>query len=118
MSSDLEIKVRAIDGIDIIEMVGDVTATTGQLVEDAYLKISDEGGTRIVLAFNKDNYLNSGGIAFLIGIAAESRGREQVIRAAGLSEHFHKIFDMMGLTRYMELFPDLESTMVGFRDEG
>ena len=101
MSSDLETKVSAIDGIDIIEIIGDVTATTGQLVEDAYQKISDDGGTRIVLSFNKENYLNSGGIAFLIGIAAESKGTRQVIRAAGLSEHFHKIFDMMGLTRYM-----------------
>ena len=116
MSNDLQVTTTKEGEIVIIELVGDVTAVTGQLVEDAYKKASDDGSLKIVLAFNEDNYLNSGGIAFLIGIAAESRGREQVIRAAGLSEHFHKIFDMMGLARYMELFPDLSSALKGFLD--
>jgi anti-anti-sigma factor len=97
-------------------MLGDVTATTGQIVEDAYNKASDEGGMKFILSFNGDNYINSGGIAFLIGIAAESKGKAQVIRVAGLSDHFQKIFDMMGLTRYMDLFPTLESAIEGFPD--
>jgi anti-anti-sigma factor len=114
MKNDLEVTIQEKDGIHVIEMIGDVTAETGQMVEYAYQKISDEGGIRIVLSFREENYLNSGGIAFLIGIAAESKGRGQVIHATGLSEHFHKIFDMMGLTRYMDLFPDLDSATEGF----
>lgn len=116
MKNDLEVTIQERDGTQIIELIGDVTAETGQMVEYAYQKISDEGGTNIVLSFNNENYLNSGGIAFLIGIAAESKGKGQTIRAAGLSEHFHKIFDMMGLTRYVELFPDLDSALENFGD--
>jgi anti-anti-sigma factor len=114
MKNDLEVTIQDKDGIQVIELVGDVTAETGQMVEYAYHKISDGGGTRIILSFQEDNYINSGGIAFLIGIAAESKSKGQIIRAAGLSEHFHKIFDMMGLTRYMDLFPDLDSATEDF----
>jgi anti-anti-sigma factor len=116
MSQDLEIIIGEENGVRIINLVGDVTAVTGQLVEDAYNEISNQGAGKIVLDFAGDNYLNSGGIAFLIGIAAESQGKGQVIRVAGLSDHFHKIFDMMGLTRYMDLFPTLESAMEGFEE--
>ena len=116
MTQDLEIIISEDSGISIINLVGDVTAVTGQQVEDAYHDISDKGAKKVVLDFAGDNYLNSGGIAFLIGIAAESQGRRQVIRVAGLSEHFHKIFDMMGLTRYMDLFPTLENAMEGFEE--
>ena len=116
MKNDLKVKIQKRGVIGIIEMAGDVTANTGQLVEDAYKQICDDGVKKVVLAFNGHNYINSGGIASLIGIAAESKGREQVIRVAGLSEHFHKIFDMMGLTRYMELFPTLENAMEGFEE--
>jgi len=116
MKNDLEINVQNRGAVSIIEMAGDVTANTGQLVEEAYTKVSDEGAGKVVLVFNEENYINSGGIAFLIGIAAESKGRGQVIRAAGLSQHFSKIFDMMGLTRYMDLFPTLDSALEGFED--
>jgi anti-anti-sigma factor len=114
MKNNLEVSIYDKDGIQIIELIGDVTAETGQMVEYAYQNICEAGGTRIILSFNEDNYLNSGGIAFLIGIAAESKGKAQLIRVAGLSGHFHKIFDMMGLTRYMDLFPDLDSATEGF----
>jgi anti-anti-sigma factor len=116
MTNDLTVNTSEEGGIRIIAMIGDVTATTGQMVEDAYRKVSEGGATKIILAFNEDNYINSGGIAFLIGIAAESKGRGQEIRVAGLSEHFLKIFDMMGLSRYMDLFPTLENALEGFQD--
>ena len=53
-------------------------------------------------------------IAILIGIAAESRKTNQVIRMTGLSEHFQKIFGMVGLTRYAEVFPSEEAALDGF----
>jgi anti-anti-sigma factor len=116
MSQDLKINVSDESDVSIINLVGDVTAVTGQQVEDAYNDISDKGVKKVVLDFAGDNYLNSGGIAFLIGIAADSKATGQVIRVAGLSEHFHKIFDMMGLTRYMDIFPTLENAMEGFKE--
>jgi anti-anti-sigma factor len=114
MSKDLEIKTRNEGETVVIDLVGDVTAVTGQQVEEAYGEASEQGASKIVLAFNDDNYINSGGIAFLIGIAAASKNLGQEIRVSGLSPHFQKIFDMMGLTRYMELFPTLDDALEGF----
>jgi anti-anti-sigma factor len=114
MNKDLQISVSNQGEVGIINLTGDVTAVTGQQVEDAYHEVSEGGGTRVLFAFDGDNYINSGGIAFLIGIAAESKGRGQILRYSGLSEHFQKIFDMVGLTRYVEIFPTTEAALVDF----
>lgn len=111
---DIEISISKKDGVSIINIKGDVTAITGEAIEDAYQKVSTDGAKKILLYFDKDGYINSGGIAILIGIASESRKKEQTIRITGLSSHFQKIFDMVGLTKYTEIFPTEELALKEF----
>jgi len=114
MNKDIEVFISNKNDVSIIAIKGDVTANTGEAIEKAYQKVSSDGAKKLLLCFDKDCYLNSGGIAFLIGIAAESREKAQTIRMAGLSDHFKKIFHMMGLTKYTEIFPTEESALKDF----
>jgi anti-anti-sigma factor len=114
MSNDLEVATRNTGDVTIIDIKGDVTAITGEAIEEAYQQVTGEGTKKILLAFAPECYINSGGIAILIGMASESQDNEQVIRMTGLSEHFHKIFDMVGLTRYTALFPSEAAALEGF----
>ena len=111
---DIEISVSKKDDVSIINIKGDVTPITGEAIEDAYQKVSTEGAKKILLYFDKDGYINSGGIAILIGVASESMKNKQKIRITGLSSHFQKIFHMVGLTKYTEIFPSEESALKGF----
>ena len=114
MSNDLAIEKRTVGDVTVLDLVGDLTAVSGQALEDAYRKISGEPSTKILLHFSQEHYINSGGIAFMIGIAAEGKDKGQVIRISGLSDHFRKIFDMMGLTRYVEIFSTERDALEGF----
>jgi anti-anti-sigma factor len=114
MNRDLEISIRRNGTVSILDIKGDFTATTGGLVEEAYQQVTKEGVKKILLAFAGDNYINSAGIAVLISITADSRDKEQTIRITGLSDHFYKIFDMVGLTRYVTIFPSEEAALEGF----
>jgi anti-sigma B factor antagonist len=114
MNKDIEITTSQKSDISIINIKGDVTAVTAESIENAYQDISASGGKKILLHFDQGCYINSGGIAVLIGIVSESRKKEQVIRATGLSEHFQKIFNMVGLTKYIQIFPSTESALAGF----
>src|SRR5712691_4296041 len=105
MSNDIEVTIRDRDDVAIIDIKGDVTAVTGEAIEEAYQEVSLVGATKILLVFDQECYINSGGIAILIGIVSESQENKQIIRITGLSEHFQKIFDMVGLTRYTDIFP-------------
>jgi anti-anti-sigma factor len=112
--SNIEVSTNKKGEVSIIYIKGDVTTLTGGTLEDAYQKVSTEGTKKIILCFDRESYINSGGIAVLIGTAAESRNKGQKIRITGLSEHFQKIFNMVGLTRYTELFPSEEAALQDF----
>jgi anti-anti-sigma factor len=114
MSNDIEVTIHNKGDVAIINIKGDVTAVTAEAIEEAYQEVSLEGSTKILLVFDKECYINSGGIAILISIVSESRDNKQIIRITGLSEHFRKIFDMVGLTRYTAIFPSETAALAGF----
>jgi len=114
MSKDIEVSTRVKGEVSVIDIKGDVTALTGQPIEDAYKEVSNTGAKKILLCFDKKAYINSGGIAILIGLVSESRKKEQVIRLTGLSDHFQKIFSMVGLTKYTQIFPSEEAALEKF----
>jgi anti-anti-sigma factor len=114
MSNAIKVTIHNQGDVAIINIKGDVTAVTGEPIEEAYQAVTLAGSTKLLLVFHKECYINSGGIAILIGIVSESQNNKQIIRITGLSEHFHKIFDMVGLTRYTAIFPSEAAALAGF----
>ena len=114
MSKDIKVSISQLNDIIVIDIKGDITAVTGEVVQEAYMTDSIAEDTSILLRFAKDCYINSGGLAFLIDIASEGRKKGQKIAATGLSDHFQKIFHMVGLTRCISVFATEEEAMKGF----
>lgn len=114
MSKDIEVSTIHKGDVAIVNIKGDITATTGEVVADACNSDGVAGSKKILLSFGKECYINSGGLAFIIDIASAGRKKGQIIRAAGLSDHFQKIFHMVGLTRCVALFPTDKEAMEGF----
>ena len=114
MKKGIEVSTRQKGEVSIINIEGDFTTVTGKDVEDAYQKVSSDGLKKILICFDKEMYINSGGIHVLIGIVSESRKKEQTIRLTGLSDHFQKIFRLVGLAQYAEIFPSEESALKDF----
>ena len=114
MSKDIAVTLSLKGDVSILTIAGDVTPITGEVIEAAYRQASVAGARKILLLFNGENYINSGGIAILIGITAESRAAGQVVRVTGLSDHFRKIFAMVGLTKYAKVFLSEQEALDGF----
>ena len=114
MNKNIEVSTNQSGDISIIRIKGDVTSITGEVIEDAYQKLSPEGAQKILLCFDRECYINSGGIAVLIGMTSESRKKGQKIGITGISDHFRKIFDMVGLTRYTQVFPSEDAAIKEF----
>ena len=114
MSKEIEVTATTKGDVRVIAIGGDVTATTGEMLEEAYRNADSEGVKKILLLFDGENYINSGGIAILIGMAAESRKKDQQIRMTGLSAHFQKIFGMVGLTQYAAIYLSEQDALNNF----
>ncbi len=114
MKENMEISTRTKGDVTILHLKGDMTAATGKIVEDAYQKASMTGTKKILLFFDKENYINSGGIASLILIASESKKKGQKILMTGIISHYQKIFEMSGLLKYIKFYPSEEAALAGF----
>ncbi|MBW2505707.1 MAG: STAS domain-containing protein [Deltaproteobacteria bacterium] len=114
MSKDIQVSTSQKGDIAIISIKGDVTAVTGEVIGNAYHDVLISTAPKILLQFDKDCYINSGGLASLIDIASEGRKKAQKIHAYGLSDHFQKIFQMVGLTRCIPVFTTEEAAMSDF----
>ncbi len=61
-----EIKIETRDALTIMDIQGDVTAFSEPFLNDAYQKANTQGAGKILLKFDSNAYINSGGIAVLI----------------------------------------------------
>ena len=54
------------------------------------------------------------GIAILIGIVTVVNRNNQKLAVSGLSQHFQKIFRMVGLAQYADIYQDEDEAIKGF----
>ena len=111
MSDEIQVSIRERGVATVIDLVGDVTTFAEEAINQAYQSVSADGATNVIFNFRENDYINSAGIAILIGVVTEARKREQKLLMTGLSAHFQKIFRMVGLTQYADLFPTVDDAI-------
>ncbi len=96
-------QVRQIAGVWIVDFAGDITKFADQEIQGAYRQIPDQGKL-FALNFSHCDYINSAGIAVIISLITQARRKKQRVMAYGLTSHYHKLFYMVGLSDYVEIY--------------
>jgi anti-anti-sigma factor len=91
----------------MLNIQGDITSFSEPFLNQAYSEANDQGAEKILLNVEEGAYINSGGIAVLIQILAQTKKNNQQICITGLSEHFKKIFNMVGITKFADIHNDV-----------
>ena len=108
MQPSNEIKLEKKGEVTILNIRGDITSFSESFLNEAYQKANDKFARKILLKIDKDAYINSGGIAVLIQIMAKIKENKQLVGITGISEHFKKIFNMVGITKFAKLYATVE----------
>ena len=111
LEDELTVNTRQRDGVAIIDLVGDVTTFAEEKINSAYQQVTDQCSRTILLNFRQNDYINSAGIAILIGIVTEVNRNNQKLAVSGLSQHFQKIFRMVGLAQYASIYQDEDEAL-------
>ena len=112
--SSTKAHVRMHGDVAIIDIDGDLTPDAREVVESAHERITDQHALKLVLTFKSDAYINSGGIAVIINVAIAGTRVGQSIRLVQPSEHFQKIFTMVGLRQYVGIFSSEDEALADF----
>ena len=81
----------------IIDIKGDITAQSEDVLMDAYGRANESGARVVVLNFTDLDYMNSGGIGLLVTLLVRANRRSQQLLAFGLSDHYRQIFELTRL---------------------
>ncbi len=112
---ELEARVRHHNGTAIIDLRGELDAEAEDALDRAYGEATasgaEHGSSHVLLNFEQVSYMNSKGIALLIGLLMRARGEDRQVLACGLSDHYREIFTITRLVDYMAPFPDEASAL-------
>lgn len=81
----------------VIDIKGDMTAASEDVLMEAYARASADGVRAIVLSFTELDYMNSGGIGLLVTLLVRAQRQRQRMLAYGLSDHYRQIFELTRL---------------------
>ena len=85
------------EGARVIQIKGDITSASEDVLMDAYGRASESGVRAIVLSFAELDYMNSGGIGLLVTLLVRAQRQRQRVLAFGLSDHYRQIFELTRL---------------------
>jgi stage II sporulation protein AA (anti-sigma F factor antagonist) len=116
MAQELKATARQVGPITVLDLRGDVTMFAEAELTRAYHLAVDTGARDIVLDFSGTEYINSAGIAIIISLLTEARASGVALVISGLSSHYQKIFRMVGLTQYAEVYDNDEAAIAGLKN--
>ncbi|PKL39110.1 MAG: anti-sigma factor antagonist [Spirochaetae bacterium HGW-Spirochaetae-1] len=94
-----------IENIPIIVIEGDMTSDADADVKKVYSELMDQHNIdKIIVNFEKTKYINSSGIATLINIIQNINDKNGKIAFVGMSDHFKKVMDIVGITDFVQIF--------------
>lgn len=99
-----DVNVRHQPRAAIIELRGEINAAAEPALIAAYTHAEQDTPELIVLNFEQVDYMNSTGIALIVGLLARARKSKRQIAACGLSAHYREIFEITRLADYMPVF--------------
>ena len=102
--NDIQINLRLEDHVALMDLKGDVTALAEKKILAAYERAVAQRAKLVILNFSEVQYLNSSGMAIMITLLNQAQAQGRALRAFGLTPHYQKIFEMVGLLKYIPHF--------------
>jgi anti-sigma B factor antagonist len=101
-----EAEVRTKDGLVVLDLRGEIDGSADEALNGAYETAIAGDPKRVLFRFDEVTYINSTGIALLVGLLAEARRSERAVLACGLTDHYKEIFEITRIADFITIFDD------------
>lgn len=105
--------IRAVAGSAIIDLRGEINSQADQALNQAYTQATIDEPASVILNFTNVGYINSTGIALLVGLLAQARKARRPLHVYGLNEHYLEIFQITRLADFMHVFDSEAAALAG-----
>ena len=112
VQSQNDITLEEHGSVVTLDMKGDINSYSEPFLMKAYEDATERGARKILIKVDSEGYVDSGGIAVLIQILALADSAKQTIAFTGLTKQIKKIFKMVGITRYANVYDSVENAVL------
>ena len=95
--------VEGMNGTAVIKLSGEINSKADAALSEAYNEAEAQDPAGITLDFQQVDYINSTGIALIVGLLARARAAHRPLAAVGLSDHYREIFTITRLSDFIEI---------------
>ena len=94
----------------VVHLTGTVNRLAKDGLEGAYEEATSRPG-RVLLDFGDVDYINSTGIAVIVGVLARARAEGRQVGAFGLTDHYREVFQITRLADFMAIYEDEDAAV-------
>jgi anti-sigma B factor antagonist len=101
-------------GIAVVRFEGSLDTKTAAAAQEYLDRTIDGGAAKVLLSFDKVDFVSSAGLRVLLLTAKKLRARSGGMRVCGLNESVAEVFAISGLTTIFKVFPTEERALADF----
>ena len=95
----------------VVRLTGQIDRDAASSLGTAYDTASSTDPQVVVLDFTDVDYINSTGIALVVGLLARARAEKRAVHAAGLTDHYRHVFEITRLSDFIQVFTDVDAAL-------
>lgn len=118
MNESVEVVTKIVPAYATLRLKGHINTFAEEPIQVEIDQLMEMGCPLVLMDFSQVEHINSAGITILIGEAGRIRDRGAQLAAYGLSEHYRKIFLMVGLEEFILMGEDGDSLVHQWRSSG
>ena len=110
----MQISSETQDSITIVRLDGNLDTNTSTEAQDYLNKAIDAGAAKVVVSFEKVDFVSSAGLRVLLATAKRLGGSGGSLRVCGLNETVNEVFEISGFSTILNVFPSETGALSGF----
>lgn len=110
--SSLTAQVQHQGDIATIRLAGYLSSEAAGVMEDAFQQAA--GAAKVLLVFQEKDFITSAGLAVVFECVLPLQAKGRQVRIVHPSKHFRRVFDIVGLSKDVEIFAAEEQAVTGW----
>ena len=97
----------------VLVLTGRIDSEAMTPLNHAYEQAVADDTQVVLLDFHAVDYINSTGIALIVGVLGRARAEGRRVFASGLTDHYTHIFSITRLSDFIPIYSDVDSAVAG-----
>lgn len=112
--SEVLFEMRSQDGVDVIDITGQLDAFTTAETKAEFKTLTDDRHYKLALNFEHVDYVNSTGIGAVLAVAQQVRKKKGDLKIFSMKPDIRKVFDLVGASKILDIFETEQEALNSF----